>query len=82
MGLLVDAEVIRALEALPDRVRRQLWLRMEAIGATPHRFADYPERTPQGRDVDVHLCGQFAIVFWDDFADRDVKILALRSADR
>jgi hypothetical protein len=32
--------------------------------------------------VDSHIAGRFAITFWDDFADRHVKIMAVRWADR
>jgi hypothetical protein len=31
--------------------------------------------------VDVHVFGKFAVKFWDDFADRHVKILDLHFAD-
>lgn len=80
--LLIDAEVFQSLELLPVRVRQKLWKRMQEIGASPDRFTDYQEQTREGREADVHLCGQFAIAYWDDFADSDVKILALRPADR
>jgi len=80
--LLIDSEVVHVLETLPAGLRRQLWRRIEAIGATPDRFADYLQTTPGGRVADVNLCGRFAIAFWDDHADRHVKILALGLADR
>ena len=80
--LLLDAEVIEALESLPARMRQMLWHRMQDIGASPDRFADYQEKTREGREADVNVCGPFVIYFWDDFADRDVKILALGLADR
>ncbi|MEI9895579.1 MAG: hypothetical protein WDN28_17240 [Chthoniobacter sp.] len=35
-----------------------------------------------GRRVDIHVTGKYAIKFWDDFADRQVKILDLHPADR
>ena len=54
----------------------------QIIGASPDRYSDYPERDSVGRDVAVHVFGRFAIKFWDDFADRQVKILDVHPADR
>jgi hypothetical protein len=39
------------------------------------------ERDSAGRRVDVHIFGTYAIKFWDDFADRQVKILDVHLAD-
>ena len=71
--LLIDIEVLEFLRTLR---------RFREIGASPDRFADYPGRDAVGRDVAVHVFGRFAIKFWDDFADRQVKILDVHPADR
>jgi hypothetical protein len=34
-----------------------------------------------GRDSDGHIAGRFAMLFWEDFADRHVKIVAVAWAD-
>jgi hypothetical protein len=39
-------------------------------------------RSLSRRELGVHVFGKFAIKFWDDFADRHVKILDLHLADR
>jgi hypothetical protein len=36
---------------------------------------------PWGGMSRVHVFGRFAIKFWDDFADRQVKILDVHPAD-
>ena len=38
-------------------------------------------RTTGGRPLDVHIAGRFAISYWDDFADRHVKIMDVDWAD-
>lgn len=79
--LLVAYEVILFLESLGKveqrRIRRQFLL----IAETPDRFADFQEPDSVGRMVDIHLCGKFAIKYWADLADRQVKILDLHLAD-
>jgi hypothetical protein len=47
----------------------------------PTGFSDFSESDASGRRVDVHVFGRFAIKFWDDFADRHVKILDVHFAD-
>jgi hypothetical protein len=42
---------------------------------------DYRVRDDDGRDLDGHIAGRFAIHFWDDFADRHVKIMGVTWAD-
>lgn len=80
--LLIDIEVLEFLRTLRTGEQRSLLQRFREIGASPDRFADYPERDAVGRDVAVHVFGRFAIKFWDDFADRQVKILDVHPADR
>ena len=52
------------------------------VAAFPSNFADYVEYDSASRRVGVHVFGKFAIKFWDDVADRHVKILDLHYADR
>lgn len=80
--LLVDIEVLEFLRTLRPAEQRDLLRRFREIGAAPDRFLDYPERDGTGRDVAVHVFGRFAIKYWDDFADRHVKILDVHPADR
>jgi len=51
------------------------------IAVFPSKFSDFVEHDAAGRRVDVHIFGKFAIKFWDDFADRHVKILDVHLAD-
>lgn len=56
--------------------------RFREIGAFPSNYCDFFEYDSVGRRVGVHVFGKFAIKFWDDSADRHVKILDLHLADR
>jgi hypothetical protein len=44
--------------------------------------ADCAETDAVGRTVDINICSRFAIKFWTDPADRQIKILDLHAADR
>jgi hypothetical protein len=81
-GLLIDIEVLEFLRTLRPVEQRDLLRRFREIAAAPDRYADYAENDAVGRRVDVHVAGKFAIKYWDDFADRQVKILDLHPADR
>ncbi len=48
----------------------------------PGQYADYEERDDSSRPLDVNVCGHHAIVYWDDFADRHLKILDVKPAGR
>ena len=80
--LLIDIEVLEFLRTLRPAEQRDLLQRLRAIGAAPDRFADFPESDPKGRELQVHIFRRFAIKYWDDFADRHVKILDVHLADR
>lgn len=80
--LLIDIEVLDFLRTLRSADQVNLLRRFREIGASPDRFADFAERDKVGRDVSVHVFGRFAIKFWNDFADRHVKILDIHLADR
>mgnify|MGYP001602313924 CR=1 FL=1 len=80
--LLIAIEVLDFLRTLRQREQRDLLKRFRDLTAFPSDFSDFVEYDSAGRRVDVHVFGKFAIKFWDDFADRHVKILDLHFADR
>ena len=79
--LLIDIEVLEFLRTLRPKEQAGLLKHFREIAATPSRFSDFSEHDSSGRRVDVHVFGRFAIKFWDDFADRHVKILDVHLAD-
>ena len=80
--LLLDVEVVDFMETLPRLEQLLLRRRFAQIQSSPGHFADYQESAPDGRSLAVHIHGGFAISYWDDFADRHVKIFSIRRADR
>jgi hypothetical protein len=79
--LLIDIEVLEFLRTLRRREQEDLLKCFRQIAASPLHFTDFSERDASGRRVDVHVAGKFAIKFWNDFADRHVKILDVHPAD-
>jgi hypothetical protein len=79
--LLIAVEVFEFLRTLQPREQSALLKRFREIAASPFRFSDYAERDSAGRRIDVHICGRMAIKYWDDFADRHVKVLDVHPAD-
>jgi hypothetical protein len=80
--LLIDYEVIEFVEALTRKDRCLLRNRLVAIQDNPQQFSDYTEADSTGRRVPIHICGKYAIKFWEDHTDRHVKILDVRLADK
>jgi hypothetical protein len=75
-------EVLDFLRTLRRREQQELLKRFREIAAFPAKFSDFFENDSEGCPVEVHIFGRFAIKFWDDFADRQVKVLDLHFADR
>jgi hypothetical protein len=79
--LLIDIEVLEFLQTLRPKAQGDLLKRFREIAAFPSKFSDFVEHDSAGRRVDVHIFDKYAIKFWDDFADRHVKILDVHRAD-
>ena len=80
--LLLDLDVYDFVATLKPAERRQLRKRFGELLESPTRWEEFVDRDALGRRVGVTICGHFAITFWDDFADRQVKILRIVPADR
>ena len=79
--LLIDLEVVTQLQTLPAGRRRNLLNHFGAIERYPSAHSDYTDTDAYGRRVDVSVREGFAIYYWIDEADRQVKILQLIAAD-
>ena len=80
--LLVDFEVVSYMSSLPRQDRLMLRGRFLQIQDFPGNFSDYQEKDAVGRSLEINLCGRYAIKYWTDEADQQVKILDLHFADR
>jgi hypothetical protein len=79
--LLLDSEVVALLEGLPVATRKSIWRRLHQLAESPDRYTDFLERDSRGRDLSVHIFGGYAILYWDDHADRHLKVLEITRAD-
>lgn len=79
--LLVAHEVIVFLDSLKAADRKRLIKRFLEITSHPAHYADYSEYDATGRRLDVHVHAGYAIAYWEDFADRHLKVLDVKPAD-
>jgi mRNA-degrading endonuclease RelE of RelBE toxin-antitoxin system len=80
--LLVDLEAIAVLDGMPKKARTRLLDHFHRLRASPERYSDYHEHDSTGRRIEISVFGGYAIHYWFDFADRHVKVLAIKPADR
>lgn len=80
--LLIDLEAISFIESLAKSARRHLTERLVQIRSSPQQFSDCAELDSVGRRVEINICGGYAIKYWIDHADRQVKVLDVYAADR
>ena len=74
--------MLEFLRSLSKREQTDLLKRFREIGSFPSNWSDFVERDSVGRRIEVHIYGKFAIKYWEDSADRHVKILDVHFADR
>lgn len=79
--LLIDADALDFIASLKRADQKRIFQRMRQIQDYPSNFCDYEERDTVGTRVQVNVFDRFAIAYWEDFADRHVKVLAVRPAD-
>ena len=79
--LLVDFEVVEFMATQKRADQILLRKRFLEIRDWPSRYSDYREEDETGRPVEINVCGKYAIKYWDDFADRHVKVLHVHLAD-
>lgn len=80
--LLVDLEAIAVLDSLPKRSRSRLLEHFTRLRSSPDRYSDFSERDEIGRRIEISVFAGYAVHYWIDFADRHVKVLAIKTADR
>ena len=80
--LFIEIRVFEQLRALRSAERSRLLDALESIRLRPEHCSDYSEPDSDGRRVCIHISGRFAVKYWEDAADRHVKILDLHPADR
>jgi hypothetical protein len=55
---------------------------MVLIRNFPYNNADYTQVGPVGRQVHINVSAKYALKYWIDEADRQIKVLDILLADR
>jgi hypothetical protein len=79
--LLIAVDVFDLLQKLSLSKRRRLLTHFHRIEESPVDLSDYVDRDESGRQLDVSLFEGFAIYYWIDDADRQIKVFQLIPAD-
>ncbi len=80
--VLIDFDVVEPFFSLSRSARTNLHRCFLAIHADASGLTDYSETDSTGRPVCVHICAGFAIKYWIDHADKQIKRLEVIPADR
>ena len=79
--LLVDLEAVAVLDSASRKVRMRLLDHLVQLRSSPQSHSDYQEYDDSGRQLEISVFAGYALHYWIDFADRHVKILAIKPAD-
>lgn len=80
--VFVRMEASEALRSIRGIQRASLAAFIESLSTEPDTKGDYSERDETGRDLEIKVVGSFAITFWPDHAEKEVKVVDVRRADR
>jgi hypothetical protein len=80
--LLLAWPVIEQLNTLPKGQRHRLGQQLLKLEESPDSLSEFAETASDGRHLDVFIFDGWAVFYWIDFADRHVKVLDMKLADR
>jgi hypothetical protein len=78
--LLVDWHLVARIEALPAAQRRELYRRFDRLEEAPDSASEFETQDGNGRTLNAFIVGDIDVLYWIDFADRHVKVLAMTDA--
>jgi plasmid stabilization system protein ParE len=73
--LLLDIEVIEFLQTLPAPVRQRLFAVFRRIQDFPENYRQFTETDPAGRLLSALIFEGCAIYYWEDVADRHIRVM-------
>lgn len=79
--VLVALSALEFVETLPVRIRKQIRSRFQELELYPESCSEFVEYDEKGRLLDACVCEGYAIIFWQDVSDRQVKVLRVEPAD-
>jgi hypothetical protein len=80
--LFIVGEAIEFMLSLTKRDRGMIRNHLEKIRDFPSHYAEYERRDAVGRAIAGCVVGRFAIEYWEDGADQDLKVTHIGWADR
>ena len=80
--ILIDMEVMEFSERLPKRIRDTIKIAIRSIHSDPQGQSDAEDYDEIGRLLNIKIVGEFALTYWIDHSDKQIKILDIHSADR
>ena len=78
---LLVASALEFVEKLPTWVQMQIRIRFQEMELHPELHSEYVEYDEKGRLLDACVCEGYAIIFWQDVPDRQVKVLRVEPSD-
>ncbi len=78
----VRHEIYENLEPLPESDRNRIFRFLESLSGDPFQEGEVTGRDSGGRECQVKLLGRFAVYYWPDHAEKEVRVVDLVDADR
>ncbi len=79
--LLIDYEAFKVLSGLKKSAQQLIHQMLRRIQELPSEWVDYEEKDSTGRPLHVSIVGEYAVTYWEDAVDRQVKVLEITRAD-
>ena len=80
--LAIAYEVVEFFQQRDGRDRKTIREALGSLREFPHNGKDLIERDPSGREHFVNFRGKFAIKYWIDEWEREVKVIDIKLRDR
>jgi len=75
--LFVRHEVYQSLRSVRRADRDRILNLIESLAGNPFAEGDYRERDLTGRFCQVSVLGNFAVYYWPDHAEKEIRIVDL-----
>jgi mRNA-degrading endonuclease RelE of RelBE toxin-antitoxin system len=79
--LLIALQALEFAEQLPSRARKAIRAKLIELESHPEHCSEYLEYDANGRLLDACVCEGYVIIYWQDAADHQVKVLRIEPAD-
>jgi hypothetical protein len=80
--LLIAYRVVEFIQQQNRSDRNAIEVALDSLKEFPHNCKDLTERQSSGREHFVYLRGKFAVKYWIDEWEREVKVMKIQLRDR